>query len=207
MIQGVIIEGLSTAGKTSVFTALKKLHSQTPNVEKTMIAVSEHYSQVLNSFHGVLKNLEQDEHIKLLNRHVDYLEQLHKWIESLGHTKQSNGLFFILERFHLSHRASFVNHTQVEMLEERLSKLNSLCILLTLSPDVVESRYVESRGVNWKSLVMQNSSSTGEVCHKFLENQEKLRNYAKQSLVPTVEFNTDDADWDSYVKQIMEKLR
>lgn len=51
-----------------------------------MIAVSEHYSQVLHSDHGVLRSLPPDEHLGLLNRHVDYLEQLHRWIESLGHT-------------------------------------------------------------------------------------------------------------------------
>lgn len=43
MIRGVIIEGLSTTGKTSVFSAIKKLHSQTYNSEKTIIAISEHY--------------------------------------------------------------------------------------------------------------------------------------------------------------------
>jgi hypothetical protein len=206
LIQGLIIEGLSTAGKTSVFSALKILHSQTPNVEKTMIAITEHYSQVFNSFHGVLKSLEQVEHIQLLKRHVDYLEQLHKWIESLGHMKQSNGVFFILERFHLNHRAAYANHTDIAMLEKRLSKLNALCVLLTISPDFVESRFVESRGMDWKSFVMQNSSSTDEVCLRFLQDQEKLRKCAKQSFLPMLEINTDDADWDSYAKQIMEKL-
>jgi predicted ATPase len=45
MIRGVIIEGLSTAGKTSVFAALKTRHSQAPEVEKTIIAIRGHYSQ------------------------------------------------------------------------------------------------------------------------------------------------------------------
>ncbi|MCZ8516712.1 hypothetical protein O9H85_30940 [Paenibacillus filicis] len=66
MIQGIIVEGLSTAGKTSVLSALKKVHSQTSNVERTMIAVSEHYSQILHQDHGTLRSLKQDEHINLL---------------------------------------------------------------------------------------------------------------------------------------------
>jgi hypothetical protein len=206
LIQGVIVEGLSTAGKTSVLSALKKIHSQTPNVERTMIAISEHYSQILHSDNGVLRSLKLDEHIKLLKRHVDYLEQLHNWIDSLGHTKPSNGVFYILERFHLNHRAAFTDLTEIETLEQRLSNLNAHCVLLTLSPDVVESRFVESRGEDWKTYLIGNYSTTTEACQKFLEDQVKLRKCAKQSLIPTLEINTDDADWDSYAKQLLEIL-
>ncbi|MGM0879017.1 MAG: hypothetical protein ACQEWV_31315 [Bacillota bacterium] len=51
MINGIIIEGLSTAGKTSLLSALKKVHSQTPNVQRTIISISEHYSQILHQDH------------------------------------------------------------------------------------------------------------------------------------------------------------
>lgn len=71
MIRGLIIEGLSTSGKTSMVSAVKKAHSDALNAERTMVAVSEHYSQVLHSDHGVLRSLTQKEHIELLERHVD----------------------------------------------------------------------------------------------------------------------------------------
>lgn len=206
MIRGVIIEGLSTTGKTSVFSAIKRLHSQTTNGEKTMIAISEHYSQVLHSHHGVLKRMDKEEHIQLLNRHMDYLEQQYNWIDSLGHTKSSNGIFFLLERFHLNHRAAFIHSSEIEVLEKRLFGLNALCILLTLSQDAVEPRYIESRGEAWKSYVVGNYSTLTEACRKFSEDQENLRMYAKQSLIPTLEINTDEADWVSYAKQILMKL-
>lgn len=139
MIRGVIIEGLSTAGKTSVFSAIKKIHSQAPEVEKTIIAVSEHYSQILHSYQGALRSMTKDEHIPLLNRHVDYLEQQYDWIDTLGHEKSSNGVFYIFERFNVSHRAAFGSSPEIGTIEQRLSKLNAHCVLLTLSPDVVES--------------------------------------------------------------------
>jgi hypothetical protein len=206
MIRGVIIEGLSTAGKTSVFSAIKRLHSQTHNDEKTIIAISEHYSQVLHSYQGLLRSMDKDEHIQLLNRHVDYLEQQYNWIDSLGHTKPSNGVFYLLERFHVNHRAAFINSAEIEMLEKRLSRLNARCILLTLSQNAVEPRFIESRSGAWKSYVMENHSTVTEACQKFLEDQEKLRMCAKQSLIPTLEINTDEADWDSYAKQILMEL-
>ncbi|TBL67989.1 hypothetical protein [Paenibacillus thalictri] len=206
MIRGVIIEGLSTSGKSSVFSAIKRLHSQTQNGEKTIIAISEHYSQVLHSYQGVLKSMDKDEHIQLLHRHVDYLEQQFEWIASLGHTKASKGVFYLLERFNVNHRAAFINSPEIEMLEKRLSRLNALCVVLILSQDAVEPRFIESRGEAWKSYVMENHSTVTEACQKFLEDQEKLLMCAKQSLIPTLEINTDEADWDSYAKQILAKL-
>ncbi|CAG7652204.1 hypothetical protein PAESOLCIP111_06481 [Paenibacillus solanacearum] len=206
MIRGVIIEGLSTVGKTSVFSAIKRIHCQTHNGEKAIIAISEHYSQVLHSYQGVLRSMDKDEHIQLLNRHVEYLEQQFEWIDSLGHMKPLNGLFYLLERFNVNHRAAFKDSDEIEMLEKRLSRLNAHCILLTLSPDAVEPRFIESRGEAWKSYVMENHPTVTEACQKFLEDQEKLRMCAKQSLIPTLEINTDEADWDSYAKQILAEL-
>lgn len=184
MIQGVIIEGLSTAGKSSVFSAIKKLHSQTHNCEITIIAISEHYSQVLHSYQGVLRLMDKDEHIQLLTRHVDYLEQQYNWIDSLGHTKPSNGVFYLLERFHVNHRAAFINSAEIEKLEKRLSRLNVHCVLLTLSQDAVEPRFIESRGEAWKSYVIENHLTVMEACQKFFEDQEILRKCAKQSFPP-----------------------
>jgi len=206
MIRGFIIEGLSTAGKTSVFSAIKRLHSQIYNGEKTIIAISEHYSQVLHSYRGVLRSMDKDEHIQLLNRHVDYIEQQYNWIDSLGHTKPSNGVFYLFERFHLNHRAAFINSEEIEMLEKRLSMLNAHCVLLTLSQDAVEPRFIESRSNAWKLYVMENHSTVADACQKFLEDQEKLRMFAKQSRIPTLEINTDEADWDCYAKQILMEL-
>ncbi|MBU5350121.1 hypothetical protein [Paenibacillus lautus] len=206
MIRGVIIEGLSTAGKTRVFSAIKRLHSQIHYAEKTIIAISEHYTQVLHSYQGILKAMEKEEHIRLLNRQVDYIEEQYNWINSLGHTKPSNGVFYLLERFHINHRAAFINSAEIESMEERLSKLNAHCVLLTLSKDTVESRFIESRSEAWKSYVMKNHSTVTEACEKYLEDQEKLRKCAKQSLIPTVEINTDKEDWDSYAKKILMEI-
>ncbi|OZB98709.1 hypothetical protein CJP46_06110 [Paenibacillus sp. XY044] len=171
-----------------------------------MIALSEHYSQILHSDHGVLRSLDQNEHISLLNQHIDYLEQLYGWIASLGQTKPSNGIFFILERFHLNHRAAFADHSKIEALEQRLLRLNARCILLTLSPEAVPARYVESRGEAWRTYVMANHPSAEDACRKFVEDQEALRSCMKQSLLPAVEINTDDAAWDAYASQILKTL-
>jgi hypothetical protein len=203
MIRGVIIEGLSTAGKTSVFSAIRNIHSRITDAERTIIAISEHYSQVLHSYRGELRSMHKDEHLQLLNGHVQYLEQQYGWIESLGHSKRTNGIFYMLERFHLNHRAAFEHASEIESLEERLLRLNPRCVLLTLSPHAVESRYIESRGDAWKSYVMNGYSSTSEACEDFMAKQEKMRACARQSRIPTLEINTDDADWEAYARAII----
>ncbi|UKS29986.1 hypothetical protein LOZ80_14030 [Paenibacillus sp. HWE-109] len=206
MIRGVIVEGMSTAGKTSVFKALKKLHNQLDNGVRTLLTISEHYSQVLHSNHGVLETMKKEEHIQLLRRHVDYLEQQSNWIDSLGQMKSSHGIFFVLERFHVNHRAAFQDSLEISQLENQLLKLNARCLLLTLSKEAVGPRFIKSRGVAWESYVLENHASESEACQKFLEEQEKLRMVAKQSLIPTLEINTDAADWESYARQILVEL-
>lgn len=79
---------------------------------------------------------------------------------------------------------------------------SALCTL-TLSEDSVDPRFIESRGEAWKSYVMANHSTVTEIFHNFLESQEKLRRYTKQSLIPTSEINTDEEYWESYAKRIL----
>ncbi|MFC3798538.1 hypothetical protein [Cohnella sp. GCM10012308] len=203
-MRGIIIEGLSTTGKTSVFAAIKKLHSQNQGVEQSVVALSEHYSQVLHSYQGVLRSMGKDEHLQLLKRHVDYLEQQDEWIGSLGHLKRSNDIFYLLERFHLNHRGAFTGSEEIGVLEKRLSKMNARCILLTISPDAVEPRFIESRGEAWKSYVMEDHGGVAEICEKFLGEQERLRRCASDSLIPTLEINTDEGKWDSYAEEILD---
>ncbi len=200
MIRGVIIEGLSTAGKSSVFSAIRNIHSRINDAERTVIAISEHYSQVLHSYRGELRSMSSDEHIQLMNGHVQYLEHQYDWIDSLGNSKRSNGIFYMLERFHW---AAFENDSEIERMEERLLRLNPRCVLLTLSPDAVESRYIESRGDAWKSYVMKDHASIADACENFLATQEKMRACARKSRIPTIEMNTDDADWEAYASAIL----
>lgn len=144
--------------------------------------------------------------MELLEQHVDYIERLYRWIDSLGHTKTSNGVFYLLERFHLNHRHAFGNSSDLRILEQRLAQLHARCVLLTLSADVVESRYIESRGHDWKAYVMKDGLSVAEACRQFLDSQDSLRQWAAHSLIPVTEITTDDADWHGYAEQILQSL-
>lgn len=58
--KGIMLEGISCAGKTTIFKALKKLHAEDPDSEISIIALGEHYSQVLNRVNNELVRLDQD---------------------------------------------------------------------------------------------------------------------------------------------------
>lgn len=99
-IRGVIIEGLSHAGKTSTLKALKRLRSQDNEAERSVVILREHYSKVLNNINRKFERLNREEHLQLLSDRVDMLEKLNDWASSLGITsRRSRGLFLFWKGF------------------------------------------------------------------------------------------------------------
>jgi hypothetical protein len=188
--------------------ALKKLHSDGNDAERSLVIVSEQYTQVLVRDHGSIRSLPQQDHLTLLTSHVEHLERLHDWSKSLGLVKRRHGVFYIFERFHLNHRHSFPDEdpAMIENLEQRLLSLNATCVLFTLSPQVVESRFIDSRGSEWASFAMKVSSSREAVCKTFLHDQDDLRRCSQLSLIPTIEVITDGAECDEYAKAILSEI-
>lgn len=78
-IRGIVLEGYSHAGKTSVLKALKRLHAVDESSERSIIVLSEHYSQILNNVHGEYKSLNRDEHLNLLKERISMLKKLNDW--------------------------------------------------------------------------------------------------------------------------------
>ncbi|OPH50023.1 hypothetical protein BC351_36630 [Paenibacillus ferrarius] len=207
-IRGVILEGYSNAGKTSVLKALKLLQAQDESSERSIIVLSEHYSQVLNNVHGEFQRLNREEHLQLLRERVSMLRQLNEWANYLGPdaSRGSRGLFFILERFHLNHRVAFptISSHEIELLENEMLNLGAKCVLLTISPENVEQRIQSRTPHEW-------TNKTGEEIKKaadeFIHTQLELCNQSSISGIPTIEINTDNKDWIAYANKIMDLLR
>jgi hypothetical protein len=77
-IRGVILEGYSNAGKTSLLRAIKQYQSQDESAERNIVILGEHYSQILNNNHGEYVSLTRKEHIKLLRERVEMLKKLNE---------------------------------------------------------------------------------------------------------------------------------
>jgi thymidylate kinase len=205
-IRGVVLEGLSCAGKTSTLTALKKAQTEGKEAERSLIVLAEHYSQVLNNVKGNLVRHERNEHLRLLDERVDMLERLNDWAAYLGDwSRSSRGIFFILERFHLNHRQAFIENDtrEIEQIEERLFNLNAKTILLTISPNAVEERLRHREGSTWGKY---SESEIETKCLEFLNVQSNLIEQSKLSHVETIEINTDKRQWDEYARFILELM-
>lgn len=198
--RGIILEGYSHAGKTSVLKALKQLHVS-EDAERSVVVLSEHYSQVLYKVQGELKKLSCEEHLQILKDRVAMLKRLNNWAIEIGQTQPSKGLYFILERFHLNHRVAFSHllSDEIEELETQLFEMGARCILLTVSPENLPQRISSRNPKEWEGKTVEDMKLA---CEQLVEQQQEYRLQAEKSIIPTLEINTDHKDWESYAKQI-----
>lgn len=201
-IRGIILEGQSCSGKTSIFSALKRCHPLDNDAERNVIYLAEHYSQKLNWVNGKLQNLNQEENLRVLSDRISMLEQLNNYANSMGeHSRRSRGLFFVFERFHLNYAFSHNDIDSVEYvkLEQRLLSLNAQVVLCTISNRNVEPRLIHRA-------TYTNEVVTQEAITKYIENQQRFVDIANKSNVPTMIINTDDLNWDGYARMILDRI-
>ncbi|MDO3408978.1 hypothetical protein QWJ34_04285 [Saccharibacillus sp. CPCC 101409] len=203
-IRGIILEGYSNSGKTSLLRAIKQYQAQDETSESSVVIFGEHYSQILNNVHGKLFRLSQEQHIDLLRSRVDMIKQLNDWANFLGPgRRKSRGLFFVLERFHLNHRVAFSESNAIEIteLEKQLYELGAKCMMLTISNDKVEERIKSRNSEDWLN---KSKEYIEQACKDLIETQNNLRIQAAKSVIPTKEINTDHKNWNEYARLIME---
>ncbi len=201
-IRGIILEGQSCSGKTSIFNAIKRCHLLEDDGERNVIYLAEHYSQTLNCVNGELQMLSQEENLRVLSDRISMLEQLNNYANSMGeHHRWSRGLFFVFERFHLNYAYSFndITSTGYLKLEQRLINLNAQVVLCTISHENTEQRLIHRS-------TYTNEVVTQEGITKYIENQRHFVELAKKSTVPTMIINTDDLNWDGYARMILNKI-
>lgn len=194
-----MLEGISCAGKTSTFKAVKKLHAERTDSERSLLALGEHYSQVLNMVNGKPVRLEQSAHYDLLSQHLSTLEQLNAWACSLGEAhRQSRGIFALLERFYLNHVTAFQSTSQ--SIETRCVNLRLKCVLLTISNENIVNRIC----LRDQQMNIQRPSVEVELqASEFLHNQELFLAAVERISIPALIINTDSMDWYSYANDIL----
>lgn len=201
-IRGIILEGQSCSGKTSIFNAIKHCQFTEVDAERNVIYLSEHYSQTLNWVNGELRNLSQEENLSILSNRILMLEQLNNYANSMGeHSRRSRGLFFVYERFHLNYACCFndIASDKYLTLEHRLHELNAQVVLCVISSANVEER------LNHRA-TYANEIITNENIMNYIENQQRFIDAANKSSLPTMILNTDSMDWGGYAKRILDYM-
>ena len=204
-LKGAMFEGIGTSGKTTTMLELKKLQTENMNNERSLIVLSEQYSQVLNSVSGKVISMEQNAHIELLGKRIEMIEQLNEYACSLGsdYSLRARGLFVIFERFYLNHIKCFNNfdNDKVINLAKRINKLGLKNILLTISDDNIINR-LKARNPNIFDGMTKEEITLK--CNARIKEQNTLIETAKQSHIPTLIINTDSLEWEKYAKSSME---
>ncbi len=202
-IRGIILEGQSCSGKTSIFNAIKHYHPSEIDAERNVIYLAEHYSQTLNYVNGEFKNLSQEENLKVLSDRIMMLEQLNNYVNAMGeHSRRSRGLFFVFERFHLNYACCFndIASDAYKKCEQRLFSLNVQVVLCTISSENVEQRLMHRAGYTNETVTRGNIAD-------YIDKQKKFIDIAQKSALPTMILNTDNLNWDEYARMIFDKIR
>jgi hypothetical protein len=202
-IRGIILEGQSCSGKTSIFNAIKHCHFSEDDAERNGIYLAEHYSQNLNWVNREFQRLSRDENLKVLSDRISMLEQLNNYANSMGeHSRRSRGLFFVFERFHLNYAYCFndISSDEYVKLEQRLINLNAQAVLCTISPENTTRRLVHRA-------TYINEAVTQENVVEYIQNQQRFVDFVSMSSVPTMVISTDNMDWDGYARMILDKIR
>lgn len=198
-IRGIILEGQSCSGKTSIFNAIKQCHFLEDDAERNVIYLAEHYSQTLNFVNGKFQLLSREENLKVLSDRISMLEQLNDYANAMGvNSRRSRGLFFVFERFHLNYAHNFNDITSEAYvkLEQRLCNLNAQAVLCTISAGNTEQRLLHRA-------TYTNEAVTQEDIIEYIESQKQFVGFAKRSAVPTMIINTDERNWDRYAQMIL----
>jgi thymidylate kinase len=178
--RGLIIEGISNSGKTTIFNYLKQRISSEPSWERTCLFFSEQFSQILYKKNDQFCKLTKEEHISLLDERISCIESLDKWTGEFEPVKRSKRIFYIFERFHLNHRICFGNGN-IEKIEERIEEINGKCLLLHVTEEELFHRY-ENRE-NKKGEIEK--SKLIDLVKSGMAEQEKLIYEAKKSNILT----------------------
>lgn len=203
--RGIMLEGVSCAGKTSTMYAIKRLFAFDLSLERNIVMLGEHYTQVLNSINGELKHHEKKEHTDMLFSRVTMIEQLYGWACSLGDFRRtSRGLYTVFERGLINHIAYYQDFTSPEIIEliERFSQLEIEAILLVISDDQMEKRML----LREEQLKAPNTEShRKQLVDQFIEQQNNMLSAIKRAEMPSRVICTDSMDWDEYAINIVHR--
>jgi thymidylate kinase len=193
--RGLIIEGISGSGKTSVLKALLQ-HKQTEkNWAHSQLVLTEYHTQRVLEGKEQQGSLEPGDHLALLEELVAFIEGLELRRRERGWAQGApaeSDFFFVLERFHLTHvfRFPYMNWEMVKPLDQRLKNLNAAIILLTVKAKILEKRLFARRHACWLNYLHRYGSTPAAIVDTFMQRQQLAVDLAARSSLPVITIDT-----------------
>ena len=197
MVKGLILEGIASAGKSTI---LKQLRSH-PRFLKLVSKISVfEEEQTL----GELVTELRDSTISDLDRCYRLQPLLKKARAAI-----ENGDFVIFERFHHSYYALMPNLNLVKKIDEDFAAAGFVCAFLDFPSSDVEKRFLyrsEMQNDGWTEDLISWYGSKEAAIQAFLDSQANRLKLLNLSLIPTIKLNTQKKDWEEYSDRIVDFL-
>jgi len=197
LYQGLILEGISGTGKTSVFEALATHTKMKLIPAKSRLVLSEHHTQRILELEEKKGLLTPQHHLALMDHLVTFVEILNNRTCHRGWDSdhvQEHDLFYLFERFHLTHvfRFAHMSWPQVASIDDRLNALGAMLCLLTVNAENLEKRLFSRKNKCWLNYLKQYGNTPAEVVETLMLRQELALKLTERSSLPVLIVDTSD---------------
>ncbi len=211
MFQGLIIEGISGSGKTSVMEKMLVHTRMRQSTALSRIVLTEHHTQRVLELKEQQGLLQTRDHIDLLDGITTFLEGMQQKVVSRGWSPpilDDAGLFFVLERFHLTHvfRFPYMQWHQVQSIDQRLLHLGAQHFLLTVNAAVLEERIFTRASACWLNYLKRYGNSPSEIIDAYMQRQQQVIELSHMSCLPLIQLNTSNLTIEEIVEALFQQL-
>jgi hypothetical protein len=211
LFQGLIIEGISGSGKTSVMEKMLVHPCMQQSAALSRIILTEHHTQRVLELKEQQGLLQTSDHIDLLDGITTFLEGMHQKIVSRDWSSpilDDAGLFFVLERFHLTHvfRFPYMQWHHVESIDRRLLHLGAQHCLLTVNAAVLEERIFTRASDCWLNYLKRYGNTPSEIIDTYMQRQQQAIELSHKSCLPLIQLDTSALIIEEIVDALFQQL-
>lgn len=195
---GLIIEGVTGAGKSQTLAALQQHPKFSALLGKGRVFMEEEtLGEVMDELNE--PNVPPSKHLWRLENVLQELDRTAAAVnEPWG---------YVLERFHFSYYALLPDWNLYAPLDARLAELNCKVVLLTVAPEELERRSldrIDRRETDWTQGMIAYYGSRENVLDAMKTSQQRRRDARSLSRLPSIEMETTGQGWAEYAEQIIQ---
>ncbi len=208
-IKGLIIEGISGTGKTTVLKELLRSNQYLNRKYLSSLVLSEHHTQRVLEKKDHEGTITPDDNINLLMSIVHILKVFSDGLNHRDWISQDyveHRFIYILERFHFTHVYQYehMNWELAKPIDNELHNLGAKLCILTVNDIQLRERLFRRKNPCWMKYLKKFGATEEEIVARFMRDQEKILEMSKDSALPTIIVDTSSIDNRSVTKQIMD---
>ena len=193
---GLILEGVSGSGKTTVLQALLRSERYLERGYLSSLVLTEHHTQRVLEPKQRREGLSVEDNVGLLRCHLETIRALEAHLRRTdwaagGRTRHR--VSYVLERFHLTHVYHYphVAWGDVEDVDGALARLGCKLCLLTADRSVLEERVTDARkNPEWRRHLASLGADRREVVDHLVAQQEAFLEICRASSMPYIVVDT-----------------